>query len=220
MKTIILHNWLSVGDELKNLSLLTLLTGIGIFGFVVWQENTFLIYPFLGIVASLSLVVPLTVQEKDTSCQWERFSLTLPISRKDIVTGQFYFFIQITALIFGFTLGTALGAMALTQSLEFAYPVRLVDILIYIPLSISLGFVGQSFVYLLTLIGKDTTAKIFHFWAVLVGAGPYLISLNLCNGKSTLENALLSCLCTTVLSAILMGVIYVVAVKLIEKKEF
>lgn len=220
MKTITLHNWLSVGDELKNLSLFTLLAGIGIFGFVVWKENVFLIYPFLGVVASLSLVAPLTVQEKDASCQWERFSLTLPISRKDIVTGQFYFFIQITALVFGFTLGTGLLAMILTQSLGFAYPVRLVDVFTYIPLSISLGLVGQSFIYLLTLIGKDTNAKIFHVWAVLVGATPYLIGLQLFNGKNSLENALLACLCTTILSGICMALFYMIALQLMERKEF
>ncbi|MFI3255571.1 MAG: ABC-2 transporter permease [Eubacteriales bacterium] len=220
MNTIRLNNWFSMGSELKKIGFLTFLAGIAVLGFMAWKQDTLILYPFLGVVGSLSLVVPLTVQEKDVGCQWERFSLTLPISRADIVRGNFRFFAEITALAFGFTLAMGLVGMALTQVLGFETPVTFHDVVTYLPLAVSLGFAGQSFIYLLTLIGKDTTAKMFHLCAALVGAVPYLISFQFFHVHDSLEDALMAFLCTTVISCVFMAISYVVAVKLIEKKEF
>lgn len=222
MKTITLNNWLSIGQELKKIGLLLVLIAVGVLIYSLWKQDTFMLFPFIGAFSTFTVTLPQALRAKDKACQWERFSLTLPISRKDVVTGQFRFFTELTALNFTFCTLVLLTGTILSHIFSFEKPIGFSNFLTLLPIVLSIGMLGQCFTYLISLIGKDGVGEMMQILGVIIATIPYAAPIFLLSSKIEDKQVLsyLTSGITVVLVVLFTGISYVISVKLMEKKEF
>lgn len=222
MKTITLNHWLSIQQDLKKTGILCIFLTLPLFAYSLWKQDTSVIIPYIGMFSTFPITIPLSIRAKDTACQWEQFSLTLPISRKDVVTGEFRFFAQLTALSFSFSSFVCLGAMVISYVFSFEKPMDFTDFLVLLPIVLSVGMVGQCFSYLISLIGKDGIGQMWQMLVVFFSCIPYvapiLLFASIIDDKQFFSY--LTSGTTVTLVVLLTGISYVLSVKLMEKKEF
>ncbi|MFI3255572.1 MAG: ABC-2 transporter permease [Eubacteriales bacterium] len=217
MKTITLNNWFSIEKEIRTLGKVVLVLSIVILGVCAYFDSFDLITPYICCIYLTGVFIPLTVRKKDTSCQWDKFVMTLPITRKEVVKGQFLFFTQLTCVFMSICMVIRLLAFVLGDYLELYQQVN------FITMTFSVGLLGQSLMYVVSMILKEDISEFFAMFSIVGACIPcavpsyYLLPVHLW------DTALLPWFMGGVsifLTLVFVGLCYLFCVKAIEKKEF
>lgn len=70
-----------------------------------------------GIIAILAVMLPITAMAYDEKASWDRYALSMPLTRKDLVLSKYYLGtgFAIVAFVFNFVLNVILGFVALDE---------------------------------------------------------------------------------------------------------
>ena len=181
-----------------------------IFGIVfIPMGNTMTVYFLLMIFAAL---LPMTSLTMDDMAKWDRYALTMPVTRKDIVTSKYLMtiiFFCVAIRDFGnhcrcFVLSDA-GELRLRSGSSFS--------------SVHLAvFYGSLLFPLLYKFGSEKAR--YMMFVLMAVIGILLVGWFALFGESLTGNLLIYILITAVVSVAAFIASYFVSVRLYEKKEF
>ncbi|MDO9522176.1 MAG: ABC-2 transporter permease [Methanocorpusculum sp.] len=210
MKT---SSWLS-GLMLKDLLNLRPMTKTLVFMFLIFgivfipMGNTMTVYFLLMIFAAL---LPMTSLTMDDMAKWDRYALTMPVTRKDIVTSKYLMtiiFFCVSILISGIIAGVSYYLMPANATPFW-----------FIVLVGALGvFYGSLLFPLLYKFGSEKAR--YMMFVLMAVIGILLVGWFALFGESLTGNLLIYILITAVVSVAAFIASYFVSVRLYEKKEF
>lgn len=166
---------------------------------------------FFGmILVLLAVMIPISTISYDERCQWQKYALSMPLSRRDIVYAKYLFSLLLTA--FGITVGfvfnlcvssIALNEILLTASTSAA--VALIMSALLLPLMLILG------------VEKGRMAMFLVFaipFALIFLIDRFDISL-----PST-SNIIALLIAAPIVSLIVFGISLMISLKAYDRKEF
>jgi len=187
----------------------TLILMFFIFGIIfIPMGNVMTVYFLLMIFAAL---LPMTSLTMDDLAKWDRYALTMPVTRKDIVTSKYLLmiiFFCVSIVISGIIAGFSYYLMP-----QNATP------LWFIILVGSLGlFYGALLFPLLYKFGSEKAR--YMMFVLMAVIGILLVGWFALFGESVTGNLLIYILITAAVSVAAFIASYFVSVRLYEKKEF
>ena len=187
----------------------TLILMFFIFGIIfIPMGNVMTVYFLLMIFAAL---LPMTSLTMDDLAKWDRYALTMPVTRKDIVTSKYLLmiiFFCVSIVISGIIAGVSYYLMP-----QNATPLWL------IVLVGSLGlFYGALLFPLLYKFGSEKAR--YMMFVLMAVIGILLVGWFALFGESVTGNLLIYILITAAVSVAAFIASYFVSVRLYEKKEF
>ena len=206
-------SWIS-GLMLKDLLNLrpmtkTLVVMFLIFGVIfIPMGNVMTVYFLLMIFAAL---LPMTSLSMDDMAKWDRYALTMPVTRKDIVRSKYL----MTIMFFGVSIVISgiIAAVSYYLMPETATPFW------FIVLVGALGlFYGSLLFPLLYKFGSEKAR--YMMFVLMAVIGILLVGWFALFGESLNGNLLIYILITAVVSIAVFIASYFVSVRLYEKKEF
>jgi len=187
----------------------TLVVMFLIFGIVfIPMGNVMTVYFLLMIFAAL---LPMTSLTMDDMAKWDRYALTLPVTRKDIVTSKYL----MTIIFFcaALVISGIIAGVLYYLTPEAATP------LWFIVLVGALGlFYGSLLFPLLYKFGSEKAR--YMMFVLMAVIGILLVGWFALFGESVTGNLLIYILITAAVSVAVFIASYFVSVRLYEKKEF
>ena len=112
MNGLIRKDLYSLRGSLKITALL-----ITVFGIIFIQESGF---PFIAVTIFIMATLVISTISLDETTRWDKYSLTLPISRKDIVRGKYalLLILSLIGMIIGLIISSAYSMMVSKTSLD------------------------------------------------------------------------------------------------------
>lgn len=99
MKAMLYADWMNLRRSMKAILIVVAVIAVAS---LTWENNA----SFVSfILVMLSLMVPATLMSSDRAYGWDKLSLSLPISRKDVVSSKFVLCLLVNLVTF--LLGTA-----------------------------------------------------------------------------------------------------------------
>lgn len=173
------------------------------------------------LIISLLLVIttPITSISYDELSHWQQYSLTLPYSRKQIVSSK-YIFTFLIELIFAIIAAVLIGADMLSRD-EF----KADQLLCFIGMMCLVGAVYPAFAIPLNLLFGTSKARFILVafmgatFAAVFSLAPMLRNVSSFEELFS-DNAYFLCAVLFASTAVLLFVSWLVSVKIYEKKEF
>ncbi len=180
-----------------------------IFGIVfIPMGNTMTVYFLLMIFAAL---LPMTSLTMDDMAKWDRYTLTMPVKRKDIVKSKY--------LLMVLFFGVAIVISGIIAGVSYYFMPETASPFWFIILVGALGvFYGSLLFPLLYKFGSKKARYMMFILMVIIGV--LLVGWFALFGESLTGNILLYVLITEVVSIAAFIASYFVSVRLYEKKEF
>lgn len=164
MKGILLNQFYSVSNSLRNYFILSVI----ISGILIFSQNEFM-QSFATLIPIIFMATPaLEVLKHESKSGWNKFVLTLPLSRNNIIQSHYFFFTM-----------AAVSGLIVTLLLFFAADLIIGDILtesiVYsifngLGVALLLGVVAYPFTYYLGAEKSDTVLMI----GIIVSVGLFL----------------------------------------------
>jgi|SRR5690625_1252853 len=165
MKGLLLNQYYSVFTSLRNY----LFLGVIIAAILIFSQNEFM-QSFAQILITIFMVTPaLEVLKHESKSGWNKFVLTLPIKRSNVVQSHFLFFIM--TMISGILITIAMFALAdlvLGETLTFQ---TILGIMNGGGIALLLGIVAYPLTYLWGAEKADTVLML----GVMVAVGLFLL---------------------------------------------
>lgn len=162
------------------------------------------------------LPISYSIKEKDLASQWEKFSLTLPVTRKNIVNAEFISQWFITVIVFLYAL-CSMGIFEIIGiSIGLEYSTRILSLIFTVLV------VTQALVYLIGLKMGSDHLDVYLIVALFLSIGLYFLPTTIIPIifpellLTNFEYRIIIC----IVSLAIFGICYAISQKLIEKKEF
>lgn len=157
MAGLIYKDLLNLKSQAKVMVILIIVYGV----IAITSNNTAMLG---GIVSILAAMLPITAMGYDEKAKWDKYAMTMPVSRKDLVLSKYY-------------LGGGFLLIALAFNIVFNLIVRIMDSADIIPIALLLFAAGIFFMAItLPLIFKFGVEKGRTAMFVLI-ASPTIVAL-------------------------------------------
>lgn len=192
----------------------------GIFVAVVNPDTDVFIRNYMLICLIGFSFVALDSLRKDGTCRWEKYKLTVPVTRANIVKSCYIG--QLIWIVIGILFsGVSVGLSVLLHGIMFD---RSVDIALVFSIGTSISlFMGAIFFPLFYLCGderKEVVLVISILSAIALAAGLVRLVNTLFGPKMPVWQILLSAFAVLICAALTFGLSYVLAVGIFRKKEY
>ena len=233
MKTMFMFDLLTATKMLKSQVVLSVVVAV-IFG--VSTDMPLAIIPFMALM--LAYATGFTLIAYDERNDWERFRLTLPLSRANVVQGRYATFVVMTLV--GFVLGMAVTAIVYGLSLALPQTELFAGLFEGMDWQIVLGMVAASIAFSLALwlvalplVARFGMTKAVRYlplaFIILLPSGTVLVQkagpppafvLDLAAWASTPTGTVTLVAAVLAVMAVLTVLSCMLSVKLYERREF
>lgn len=210
MKGLILKDFINVKGQIVLYLLITVLwIGIGF----KWESGSF----FSGVMQMFAVMIPLTALAYDEKNHWNRFALTMPVNRRELVQSKFLFAL-LTMVVVGIV--SFAGSLLISGDLEesvivvlYSCPIGVILNGLLMPVMFQFGVEKGRFVY----IG---VVALFVLLVFGIGTSPFADPLDGVKDSALFHNewGLMGLLWLVAVAVILISM--VISGRIYGKKEF
>lgn len=217
MKGLIRNNFYSMEDSLKLTSAINIMMAIGVSVLGIFNSfaRSWIAIVILLQMGSYAVQVASTLQ-KDVSSQWNKFEITMPVRRKDVVKAKYICF------ILNGVLGIAAALLTVIISQLLQIDINVEKVFLSITFGIVIIFALPALMYpLLLIFGVDKTEMVLSISVILISilfVGSSVIFNYIMPDLSVYSNLVFRC-SIIVISIILFIISYMFSVILYKKKE-
>ena len=217
MKGLIRNNFYSMEDSLKLTSAINILMAIGVSVLGIFNSfaRSWIAIVILLQMGSYAVQVASTLQ-KDVSSQWNKFEITMPVRRKDVVKAKYICF------ILNGVLGIAAALLTVIISQLLQIDINVEKVFLGITFGIVITFALPALMYpLLLIFGVDKTEMVLSISVILISilfVGSSVIFNYIMPDLSVYSNLVFRC-SIIVISIILFIISYMFSVISYKKKE-
>ena len=217
MKGLIRHNFYSMEDSLKLTSAINIMMAIGVSVLGIFNSfaRSWIAIVILLQMGSYAVQVASTLQ-KDVSSQWNKFEITMPVRRKDVVKAKYICF------ILNGVLGIAAALLTVIISQLLQIDINVEKVFLGITFGIVITFALPALMYpLLLIFGVDKTEMVLSISVILISilfVGSSVIFNYIMPDLSVYSNLVFRC-SIIVISIILFIISYMFSVISYKKKE-
>lgn len=217
MKGLIRNNFYSMEDSLKLTSAINIMMAIGVSVLGIFNSfaRSWIAIVILLQMGSYAVQVASTLQ-RDVSSQWNKFEITMPVRRKDVVKAKYICF------ILNGVLGIAAALLTVIISQLLQIDINVEKVFFGITFGIVITFALPALMYpLLLIFGVDKTEMVLSISVILISilfVGSSVIFNYIMPDLSVYSNLVFRCL-IIVISIILFIISYMFSVILYKKKE-
>lgn len=217
MKGLIRNNFYSMEDSLKLTSAINIMMAIGasVLGIFNSFARSWIAIVILLQMGSYAVQVASTLQ-KDVSSQWNKFEITMPVRRKDVVKAKYICF------ILNGVLGIAAALLTVIISQLLQIDINVEKVFLGITFGIVITFALPALMYpLLLIFGVDKTEMVLSISVILISilfVGSSVIFNYIMPDLSVYSNLVFRC-SIIVISIILFIISYMFSVISYKKKE-
>lgn len=217
MKGLIRNNFYSMEDSLKLTSAINIMMAIGVSVLGIFNSfaRSWIAIVILLQMGSYAVQVASTLQ-KDVSSQWNKFEITMPVRRKDVVKAKYICF------ILNGVLGIAAALLTVIISQLLQIDINVEKVFLSITFGIVIIFALPALMYpLLLIFGVDKTEMVLSISVILISilfVGSSVIFNYIMPDLSVYSNLVFRC-SIIVISIILFIISYMFSVISYKKKE-
>ena len=217
MKVLIRNNFYSMEDSLKLTSAINIMMAIGVSVLGIFNSfaRSWIAIVILLQMGSYAVQVASTLQ-KDVSSQWNKFEITMPVRRKDVVKAKYICF------ILNGVLGIAAALLTVIISQLLQIDINVEKVFLGITFGIVITFALPALMYpLLLIFGVDKTEMVLSISVILISilfVGSSVIFNYIMPDLSVYSNLVFRC-SIIVISIILFIISYMFSVISYKKKE-
>lgn len=217
MKGLIRNNFYSMEDSLKLTSAINIMMAIGVSVLGIFNSfaRSWIAIVILLQMGSYAVQVASTLQ-KDVSSQWNKFEITMPVRRKDVVKAKYICF------ILNGVLGIAAALLTVIISQLLQIDINVEKVFLSITFGIVIIFALPALMYpLLLIFGVNKTEMVLSISVILISilfVGSSVIFNYIMPDLSVYSNLVFRC-SIIVISIILFIISYMFSVILYKKKE-
>lgn len=217
MKGLIRNNFYSMEDSLKLTSAINIMMAIGVSVLGIFNSfaRSWIAIVILLQMGSYAVQVASTLQ-RDVSSQWNKFEITMPVRRKDVVKAKYICF------ILNGVLGIAAALLTVIISQLLQIDINVEKVFLGITFGIVITFALPALMYpLLLIFGVDKTEMVLSISVILISilfVGYSVIFNYIMPDLSVYSNLVFRC-SIIVISIILFIISYMFSVILYKKKE-
>ncbi len=217
MKGLIRNNFYSMEDSLKLTSAINIMMAIGVSVLGIFNSfaRSWIAIVILLQMGSYAVQVASTLQ-RDVSSQWNKFEITMPVRRKDVVKAKYICF------ILNGVLGIAAALLTVIISQLLQIDINVEKVFLGITFGIVITFALPALMYpLLLIFGVDKTEMVLSISVILISilfVGSSVIFNYIMPDLSVYSNLVFRC-SIIVISIILFIISYMFSVILYKKKE-
>jgi|GEM_PF-465548 ABC-2 type transport system permease protein len=217
MKGLIRNNFYSMEDSLKLTSAINIMMAIGVSVLGIFNSfaRSWIAIVILLQMGSYAVQVASTLQ-KDVSSQWNKFEITMPVRRKDVVKAKYICF------ILNGVLGIAAALLTVIISQLLQIDINVEKVFLGITFGIVITFALPALMYpLLLIFGVDKTEMVLSISVILISilfVGSSVIFNYIMPDLSVYSNLVFRC-SIIVISIILFIISYMFSVISYKKKE-
>ena len=217
MKGLIRNNFYSMEDSLKLTSAINIMMAIGVSVLGIFNSfaRSWIAIVILLQMGSYAVQVASTLQ-KDVSSQWNKFEITMPVRRKDVVKAKYICF------ILNGVLGIAAALLTVIISQLLQIDINVEKVFLGITFGIVITFALPALMYpLLLIFGVDKTEMVLSISVILISilfVGSSVIFNYIMPDLSVYSNLVFRC-SIIVISIILFLISYMFSVISYKKKE-
>lgn len=217
MKGLIRNNFYSMEDSLKLTSAINIMMAIGVSVLGIFNSfaRSWIAIVILLQMGSYAVQVASTLQ-RDVSSQWNKFEITMPVRRKDVVKAKYICF------ILNGVLGIAAALLTVIISQLLQIDINVEKVFLGITFGIVITFALPALMYpLLLIFGVDKTEMVLSISVILISilfVSSSVIFNYIMPDLSVYSNLVFRC-SIIVISIILFIISYMFSVILYKKKE-
>lgn len=217
MKGLIRNNFYSMEDSLKLTSAINIMMAIGVSVLGIFNSfaRSWIAIVILLQMGSYAVQVASTLQ-RDVSSQWNKFEITMPVRRKDVVKAKYICF------ILNGVLGIAAALLTVIISQLLQIDINIEKVFLGITFGIVITFALPALMYpLLLIFGVDKTEMVLSISVILISilfVGSSVIFNYIMPDLSVYSNLVFRC-SIIVISIILFIISYMFSVISYKKKE-
>lgn len=217
MKGLIRNNFYSMEDSLKLTSAINIMMAIGVSVLGIFNSfaRSWIAIVILLQMGSYAVQVASTLQ-KDVSSQWNKFEITMPVRRKDVVKAKYICF------ILNGVLGIAAALLTVIISQLLQIDINVEKVFLGITFGIVITFALPALMYpLLLIFGVDKAEMVLSISVILISilfVGSSVIFNYIMPDLSVYSNLVFRC-SIIVISIILFIISYMFSVISYKKKE-
>lgn len=217
MKGLIRNNFYSMEDSLKLTSAINIMMAIGVSVLGIFNSfaRSWIAIVILLQMGSYAVQVTSTLP-KDVSSQWNKFEITMPVRRKDVVKAKYICF------ILNGVLGIAAALLTVIISQLLQIDINVEKVFLSITFGIVIIFALPALMYpLLLIFGVDKTEMVLSISVILISilfVGSSVIFNYIMPDLSVYSNLVFRC-SIIVISIILFIISYMFSVISYKKKE-
>lgn len=217
MKGLIRNNFYSMEDSLKLTSAINIMMAIGVSVLGIFNSfaRSWIAIVILLQMGSYAVQVASTLQ-KDVSSQWNKFEITMPVRRKDVVKAKYICF------ILNGVLGIAAALLTVIISQLLQIDINVEKVFLSITFGIVIIFALPALMYpLLLIFGVNKTEMVLSISVILISilfVGSSVIFNYIMPDLSVYSNLVFRC-SIIVISIILFIISYMFSVISYKKKE-
>ena len=217
MKGLIRNNFYSMEDSLKLTSAINIMMAIGVSVLGIFNSfaRSWIAIVILLQMGSYAVQVASTLQ-KDVSSQWNKFEITMPVRRKDVVKAKYICF------ILNGVLGIAAALLTVIISQLLQIDINVEKVFLSITFGIVIIFALPALTYpLLLIFVVDKTEMVLSISVILISilfVSSSVIFNYIMPDLSVYSNLVFRC-SIIVISIILFIISYMFSVILYKKKE-
>lgn len=217
MKGLIRNNFYSMEDSLKLTSAINIMMAIGVSVLGIFNSfaRSWIAIVILLQMGSYAVQVASTLQ-KDVSSQWNKFEITMPVRRKDVVKAKYICF------ILNGVLGIAAALLTVIISQLLQIDINVEKVFLSITFGIVIIFALPALMYpLLLIFGVGKTEMVLSISVILISilfVGSSVIFNYIMPDLSVYSNLVFRC-SIIVISIILFIISYMFSVISYKKKE-
>ncbi|RGR66134.1 ABC-2 transporter permease [Roseburia inulinivorans] len=217
MKGLIRNNFYSMEDSLKLTSAINIMMAIGVSVLGIFNSfaRSWIAIVILLQMGSYAVQVASTLQ-KDVSSQWNKFEITMPVRRKDVVKAKYICF------ILNGVLGIAAALLTVIISQLLQIDINVEKVFLGITFGIVITFALPALMYpLLLIFGVDKTEMVLSISVILISilfVGSSVIFNYIMPDLSVYSNLVFRC-SIIVISIILFIISYMFSVISYKKKN-
>lgn len=210
MNALVLKDLLNLRNSMKTIVIMMIIFGI----IFIPTGNVITLYFLLMIFGAM---LPSTSISYDDMAKWDKFALTMPLKKKDIVRSKFILMIVLTVI--------SLAIAVLATAIIYAFNPSLLTSVNINPLSMlavifALGpLYGSLALPILYKFGSEKARYVMIFIMVLAGAavlGIFMIFGNIIGSVNPIAATVLP----LAVSLVIMFISYKLSCRIYEKKEF
>ena len=217
MKGLIRNNFYSMEDSLKLTSAINIMMAIGVSVLGIFNSfaRSWIAIVILLQMGSYAVQVASTLQ-KDVSSQWNKFEITMPVRRKDVVKAKYICF------ILNGVLGIAAALLTVIISQLLQIDINVEKVFLSITFGIVIIFALPALMYpLLLIFGVNKTEMVLSISVILISilfVGSSVIFNYIMPDLSVYSNLVFRC-SIIVISIILFIISYMFSVISYKKKN-
>lgn len=210
MKGLVLKDFINIkGQVVLYLLIAALWVGIGI----KWDDSGF----FSGVMQMFTVMIPLASLAYDEKNHWNRFALTMPVCRKELVQSKFLFMLLVIVAV---AIVSFAGSLLISGDLEesiivvlYASPIGIILNSILMPMMFQFGVEKGRFVYIGVI-------ALLVLLALGVGSSPFADILDGAKDIALFQNEWGMMGLLWVIAATVLLLSMAVSVRIYGKKEF